>query len=330
MPDATTTRRNVLLGSTFAALPSGPLTEAASAKASNAVLTARANYGTVGVISGGVDGTYIRIATDLASVLDDGDNLRVLPVVGKGSVQNLSDLVYLHGIDIAIMQSDALAFVVSENMFPGVISSVRYVAKLYDEEIHILARGDITRIQDCAGQKVNFDVPGSGTGVTASLLFSKLGIAIEPTYQSQENALNLLRNGDIAALVYVAGQPAALFRPLPAESKLHFLAIPLSAGLIDTYLPARLVHDSYPALVADQAPVDTVAVGAVMAAYGSPPGTDRYRRIEKFVTSLSTNFTQFLKPPRHPKWREVNLRAEVPGWTRFLLRPPAVPATGRL
>lgn len=329
MQDATTTRRNVLLGSTFAALPS-EFSKEAAAKPASAVLAARANYGTVGVISGGVDGTYIRIAADLATVLDDGDNLRVLPVVGKGSVQNLSDLVYLHGIDIAIMQSDALAFVVSENMFPGVISSVRYVAKLYDEEVHILARGDITRLEDCAGQKVNFDVPGSGTGVTASLLFSKLGIAIEPTYLSQENALKSLSDGDIAALVYVAGQPTALFKPLAAGSKLHFLTVPLSAGLIDTYLPARLVHASYPGLIPDQTPVETVAVGAVMAAYGSPPGTDRYRRIEKFVTSLSNNFAQLLKSPRHPKWREVNLRAEVPGWTRFTLRPPSVPALGRL
>ena len=43
--------------------------------------TARANAGTVGIISGGVDGTYVRIAADLSAVLDDGQNLRVLTVL---------------------------------------------------------------------------------------------------------------------------------------------------------------------------------------------------------------------------------------------------------
>ena len=62
----------------------------------------RINRGTVGIISGGVAGTYVRVASDLANVLDKGDDLRVLAVLGKGSVQNIDDLLYLRGIDIAI------------------------------------------------------------------------------------------------------------------------------------------------------------------------------------------------------------------------------------
>ena len=320
MPDTATTRRDVLLGGTFAALPSRPVA-GLPGRPTNPALTARANFGTLGVISGGVDGTYIRIAADLASVLDDGDRLRVLPVVGKGSVQNISDLIYLRGIDVAIVQSDALGFVAREDMFPGVTSSLRYIAKLYDEEVHVLARGDIARLEDCAGQKVNIDVPGSGTGVTASLLFSKLGIAIEPTYHSQSAAVDLLRRGEIAALVYVAGQPAALFRSIAPEAKLHLLSVPMTPPLVDTYLPAQLVRESYPALIADQDRVETVAVGAVMATYGWPAGSDRYRRLDTFVTSLSAKLAELQRPPHHAKWREVNLRAEIPGWTRFALNP---------
>src|SRR3954447_1864756 len=70
---------------------------------------AQANSGTVGVVSGGVDGTYIRIATDLAAVLDEGDQLRILPIAGKGSLQNVADILYLRGIDLGIVQSDVLA-----------------------------------------------------------------------------------------------------------------------------------------------------------------------------------------------------------------------------
>jgi uncharacterized protein len=57
--------------------------------------------------------------------------------------------------------------------------------------------------------------------------------------------------------------------------------------------------------------------------YAWAPGTERHRKVSRFIEALQANFDAFLRPPRHPKWREVNLAAEVPGWTRF------VPAPGR-
>lgn len=279
-----------------------------------------ANAGTVGVISGGVDGTYVRIAADLASVLDDGNRLRVLAVIGKGSVQNVADILYLHGIDIGIVQSDALAYIERHNLYPGVQQMVDYIAKLYEEEVHVLARKDITQLSDLAHQKVNVDVRGSGTAMTASVLFDSLGIPVEATNDDQDAALEKLRRGDIAAIVYVVGKPARLFTPLPADSGLHFLAIPLKDALLDTYLPAQLRHADYPALVPEDKPVDTVAVGAVMAVYNWQPNTDRYAKVARFVDAFFSKFHLFLQPPRHPKWKEVNLAAQVPGWTRF---PPA-------
>jgi hypothetical protein len=80
---------------------------------------ARANAGTVGVVSGGVDGTYVRIAADLSAVLDDGDRLRVLTLLGKGSLQNMADIIYLKGIDIGIVQSDVLAYAKRQHVFPA-------------------------------------------------------------------------------------------------------------------------------------------------------------------------------------------------------------------
>jgi hypothetical protein len=114
---------------------------------------APANAGTVGVISGGVDGTYIRIANDLAAVLDDGDRLRVLPVVGKGSLQNITDILLLRGIDIGIVQSDVLAYARRKQLNPGIDKSIQYITKLYDEEVHILARPDIAKLEDLARQE---------------------------------------------------------------------------------------------------------------------------------------------------------------------------------
>ena len=281
------------------------------------VALTRANSGAVGVVSGGVNGTYIRIAADLAAVLDNGENLRVLPIVGKGSVQNIADILFLRGVDIGIVQSDALAFVRRQNLFPGAYQSLQYITKLYDEEVHILARKEIGKIEDLADRTVNVDVRGSGTAMTASVLFESLNIPVKAANDDQDTALDKLKRGEIDALVYVTGQPARLFSGVGAESELHFLPVPITPALLETYLPAQLGHSEYPALIQEDAPVDTLAVGAVMAVFGWQPGTERYRRAANFTEAFFSKFQRFLEPPHHPKWKEVNLAAQVPGWIRF-------------
>jgi uncharacterized protein len=306
----------VTFGALLAALVATPFGTTATAQ-SHETLRHRANAGTVGIVSGGVDGTYVRIAADLAAVLDNTDGLRVLPLLGKGSLQNLSDIAFLKGIDIGIVQSDALAYARRERLYPGIDTSIQYIAKLYNEEMHILARADITTMRDLAGKRVNVDLRGSGTAMTASLVFERLGVSIEATNFDQALALEKLKQGEIAALVYVAGRPARLFSDLRREDGLHFVPVPLDATLLDTYLPARLSAEDYPLLVPEGDAVETVAVGAVMAVYSWAPDTERYRKVARFVQAFFTKFDSFLQPPRHAKWKEVNLAAEVPGWTRF-------------
>ncbi|MBK8175435.1 MAG: TAXI family TRAP transporter solute-binding subunit [Rhodospirillales bacterium] len=276
------------------------------------------NAGTVAIISGGINGTYIRIASDLAAVLDNGNTLRVLPIIGKGSVQNITDILYLYGIDIGIVQSDVLGYIRKEKLVPHIEQSIRYITKLYNEEVHVLAARGINRLQDLQGRKVNVDVAGSGTAMTASTLFGTLGVTIEATNFDQALALEKLRNGEIAAMVYVAGKPTELFRKIEdANSGLHFVPVPLTESLLPIYLPSTITHEDYPSLVADGQPTETVAVGAVMAVYNWNPKTDRYKRVAAFVDAFFDHFGEFLKPPRHPKWQEVNLAAQLPGWTRF-------------
>ena len=276
-----------------------------------------ANAGTVGVVSGGVDGTYVRIAADLAAVLDDGDRLRVLPILGKGSVRNLLDIKYVRGVDIGIVQSDVLAYAKRERLYQGLDRSISYIAKLYDEELHILAGERVASVADLAGKKINVDVKGSGTSITMSLLLERLGIAAQETNFDQALALEKLKQGEIDALAYVAGKPARLFRDITPAQKLHFLAVPATPALLETYLPAQLSPEDYPGLLAEGTPVETVAVGAVMAVYNWPREGERYRKVARFVDAFFDKFDSFLAPPRHQKWKEVNLAAQVPGWTRF-------------
>jgi len=319
----TPSRRAVLaglFGSATSGIASAQTTAPESAQRVTQILramAARANAGTVGVISGGVDGTYIRFAADLAAVLDDGDTLRVVPVVGKGSIQNLRDIVLLRGIDIGIVQSDVLAYARRERLIPGVASLIQYITKLYDEEVHVLARESVRDLAALAGKTVNVDGRGSGTAMTASLVFGALGIGITPAYDPQDVALTRLRRGEIDAMVFVAGKPARLFATIEPASGLRFLPITPTPALLETYLPASISHTDYPNLIPAGTSVETIAVGAVMAVYAWPPGSERHRKVSRFVVALNEKFEQFLRPPRHPKWREVNLAAQVPGWTRF-------------
>ncbi len=310
-----TGRRALLLAA--AGLAANPALAQQGGVATLNSMSARANAGTVGIVAGGVDGTYIRIAADLAAVLDDGDRLRVIAMLGRGSVQNIADIMVLRGVDLGIVQSDVLAYARRERLFPSVERLIQYICKLYDEEVHILAAPGIERVQDLAGRPVNVDLRGSGTAMTASLLFGALGIQVQERNSSQDVALEALRRGEIAALVYVAGRPARLFSGIRAEDNLRFLPLPAEPALLETYLPARLGPEDYPALV-PPAGVDTLAVGAVLAVYAWPTGSERHRKVSRFVEALTDNFQAFLRPPRHPKWREVNLSAEVPGWTRFV------------
>lgn len=288
---------------------------AAAAQQQPGTPIAHANQGIVGVITGMEGGTYARTGADL-TILDD-DTLRVLPSLGKGSLQNLSDILYLRGVDIGFVQADALTYAKQHDMFPNLTQSIRYIAKLYDEEIHVLARKDITRLQDLNGQRVNVDVTGSGSAMTAEIVLGVLGIKAKIEHEKQVTGVQELKIGDVAAVIHVGGAPIPLFADITADSGIHFVPVPINEELLQTYLPDKFTHDMYPLLVPAETPVPTIAVGDVMAVYGWQPNTDRYNRVSRFVNSFFSKFDQFQQPPRHPKWREVNLTAEVPGWVRF-------------
>ncbi|MEL7543201.1 MAG: hypothetical protein AAGJ70_05440, partial [Pseudomonadota bacterium] len=133
----------------------------------------------------------------------------------------------------------------------------------------------------------------------------------------QALAIEKIRTGEVAATVFVAGKPATAVSDLKADYGLRLLNVPYDAALQESYLPATFSAEDYPALVDAETPVRSIAVGAVMAVYNWPSDTDRYRRVSQFVDTFFASIHRFRKAPRHPKWREVNLGAELPGWTRF-------------
>jgi uncharacterized protein len=262
-------------------------------------------------------GISVRMAEDLAGLIDDGATRRVLPVVGRSARQNLTDLIQLRGIDMAILQADMLEDLRQKRTVPGLESSFSYIARLYNEEFHLLAGSGIQSIGDLNHRRVAVGIRGSGTSITADRLFSLLKIQIEPVYERPEIALTRLHDHTVDAVAFVAGKPAPLFQGMPRDDSLHFVTIPLDAGVIKTYVPTSLTAEDYPNLIPSGQTVDTVAVGSLLAVARLSPDTDRYRAVGNFVETFFTQFATLLEPGHHPKWREINLAAEAPGWTRL-------------
>jgi uncharacterized protein len=265
-------------------------------------------------------GGSVRIAEDIASIVDDGATRRVLPVVGKSAQQNLTDLAKLRGIDMAILPADVLDTARQQGQAPGAEGPLTYVTRLGNRELHILARPEIKSVSDLANQKVNLDVRGSATATTAAKLFDLLNVKITPTNDNQAIALEKLRKGEIAAVALVAGKPASVFQSIGQNEGLHFLPVPLETAVINAYEPTALESSDYPNLVAQGQHVDTIAVGTVLVVANLQPGSARYRNAADFVEAFFTGFPALLEPGHDPKWHDINLAAMVPGWTRF---PPA-------
>jgi formylglycine-generating enzyme required for sulfatase activity/TRAP-type uncharacterized transport system substrate-binding protein len=276
-------------------------------------LVERANHGLVELVTGGGDAASIQMAEDLAGVTNDRTTRRLLFTIGTGAVQDLLDLELLRGVDLAIVQSDTLDYARQRKMVPGIENST-YIARLHSEELHLLARADIRSIEDLAGRKVAF---AGGAAITGPAVLEMLRLKVEPVIDDPAVALAKLKSGSVAAFAYVAAKPAPLFHGLGAGDGVHFLPIPLKIAVASAYVPARLTAADYPRLIASDAPVPTVAVGMVMVAANLTPANERYHNIEDFVDAFFTRFPQLQQPPHHPKWTEVDLAAELPGWKRF-------------
>ena len=276
------------------------------------------NQNTVTVISGNPNGSYLYLAYDMSAVLDNGNTLRVLPVIGKGGYQNMMDVLHLKGIDLGITQSNIMSYLRKTGEFgPNIEQRVAFVTRLYNEEMHVLVGPGIERVQDLSGKKVNFSDVGSGTQFSTRLIFELLGIRAIEINVGQADGYQLVKSGEIAATVLIAGKPTGSFSKFKLEPGMRLLPVPYTEALEQDYFPAKLTSEDYPALIPKGTSIDTVAVASVLAVYNWPRDTDRYRRVAAFVDAFFSKFAEFQKPARHPKWKEANLTGSLKGWKRF-------------
>src|SRR5258706_2231372 len=159
------------------------------------------NAWTVGLAGGLLEGAPIRLAAEIARVVDDGPNMHVLPIVTRGATENLNSLLYLRGVDAAIINSDALEEY--KIQVPEIRRRITYLLNLFPSELHIYVRPEIESLQDLAGKKVNFNTQGTAAAYSGPLIFSRLGINAEKTFIPHQVALQHMRKDRMPAFVFI-------------------------------------------------------------------------------------------------------------------------------
>ena len=288
----------------------------------------QANDIAVTVVVSGLSCTCARFSEDIRNVVNDlsPDGVRVLPILGVGGLQNANDVLFLKNVDMAVVDEDNLRLLKKKDpvLYANVEQRVQYITKLYNSEFQVLARNDIKSYDDLRGKKVNFNLKDSQTEVTADTVFRALNIQTQRSYYDNDEALKRLISGEISAMIILTGAPQAMFAKVKKEDGVHFLPLDQESlpnnkldELFANYLPADLTHEHYPNLIAEGTTVPTIANRALLVAYAWPEDSPRYKRVGKFIDTFFSKIDQFNNPSRHPKWREVNLSAEMPGWVRF-------------
>src|SRR6266478_1684583 len=273
------------------------------------------NAWTVGLAGGLLEGAPIRLAAEISRVVDDGPNLHVLPIVTRGPTENLNSLLYLRGVDMAIISSDSLEEY--KIQVPQIQSRITYLLNLFPSEVHVFVRPEIQSLQDLAGKKVNFNTQGTAAAYSGPLIFSRLGISAENTFIPHPVALEQMKRGEIDGVVFVTTKPVDAFVKGKWEGGFKFLPVEYGPKFADYYLPSYLEPADYPNLISKDERIATISVPTILAAFNWRPDSPRYRRVARFVDELLGHIDRLRSPGFDAKWKDVNLSASAPGLERF-------------
>jgi TRAP-type uncharacterized transport system substrate-binding protein len=244
--------------------------------------------------------------------------MRVLPIVTRGPFDNIFDLLYLRGVDAAIVYGDILEHFKKNPDISGINKRINFLVNLFPSELHIFVRPEIKSLADLAGKPVNFNTEGTAAAYSGPIIFDRLGIKVDAKFVPHNVAMEEMKKGPAyAATVWVSSKPLAPFLKGKFPEGFRFLPVEYSDKL-DYYMPSYLDHADYPQLIPQGQRIETVSVPALLAVYDWPVETDRHRRVSRLVDYLMQRFPKLqTEAGYHPKWKDVNLAANVPGWQRF-------------
>ena len=281
--------------------------------------------------TGSTAGTYFPIAGILASAIssppgsrecEGGGSCGVSGLVAvaqstRGSVDNVQQ-IEAGALESGFVQSDIAYWAFrGEELFltGGPLKSLRAIANLYPETIHLVVRSDagIKTVADIKGKRISLDRPGSGTRVDAQLVLRAFGIAeadLETFALGSGQAADALRVGEIDGFFFVAGTPATAVLELAEEALVDL--VPISGPEVDKLLAewpffARqaLPERTYPGIPA----IETLSVGAQWVVSAAVPE----ETVHAIIGALWHPTTRELLDTGHPKGSQIVLDKALEG-----------------
>ena len=290
----------------------------------------------VGMVTGDKTGTYYRFGQDIAQVAEK-EGLDIEVKASEGSISNIERMNSRENAAFGIVQSDVLGFLYLKK--PDMAKKLSMIYPLFSEEVHILARKNISRFSDLEGKRIATGTKGSGNWLTiANLLhIMRIAPAEEITDLKPLDAVIAVLEGKVDAMIYVAGKPVNIFKKLeklgqqpkfsPLIKAVHFLPLDNSDMLKEYYVPSRINASDYSWLEKD---VPTIAVKALLVSFdfsrqNSSYYQNRCGQIRKLSLAIRDNLA-YLRQNGHPKWRDVDLDTEIGKWKRDLCAHPDSPS----
>ncbi len=284
--------------------------------------TVRPGHEVARVMGGSLIGTYIKVVNDMANVLASysPDAPRIFPIISSGGYQVPYDLVELDFIDAAVVSNIMLDTVRRAGWLPEITNRLAYVTELYFEETHLLSTQLIENVYALNGLTVNVGPRGGGSDVIARRMFELLGI--QPNYDNRPipAALEGVPRGDPAAVLFVAGKPADIFRDIGVVGSLRYVPIKwddkAKNWLSPWFRAATLDYADYPRLIPRGTAVPTVASAVFLVTSIQPAGSPRQKMISAMTSAFLQNLTTLQTGPYQPKWREANVLDHLPHFSR--------------
>ena len=266
------------------------------------------------IMTGGAKGTYYQFGLNLKELVKSRD-IRLRVNNSTGSIENLYAVYKRPYTQMGIVQSDVLAFVArlqSDPTLKRIAKKTRMIFPLYNEEVHLLGRRELADFDDLNGKRVAIGKEGSGTYLTAKLLFEVSGVEpAEMVSIGTDEALAHLKGGDIDAMFYVAGYPVKLFEgDVSEEDGLALIPI-TNKSIVEFYPLAEIPAKTYAWQLET---VNTVAVKAVLVSFNFRRANCEH--VGRFAQILNENM-DWLKENGHPKWKFVDLEFPLKGWEQY-------------
>jgi len=268
-----------------------------------------------------------KLTGHLAAEVRDRDDLRMVNILGRNDVVNLSDLFYLRGVDFTFIRSDTIEYVKRRNEFPGITRVVNAAGRLFEERVVILVKPSIRSIKDLQGKTIAVGLPGSGEHITGSLILELSDIKASTRHVETGQALDELQPGGVDAVVVLLGPDGLLATDSGALSgdktsswsrnlareNITVLPLPLSDELASVYSAAELTPQDLPGLLAENESADTLGVQTILAAYRWSPRNSRFQMSSRFVRAFMESQLTLQEGEHAELWAELDFELPIPG-----------------